>query len=326
MDLKETLRLKIFPNVGYFIFIGIALTIFFFSSFVIVLFRTKSSEKIKMPNLVGKNYIRVHNELERLRFKVKLETERNPGKNDGMIINQSIPAGKLVESGSRLYLTINEGYDRIEIPDLKGQTLKRTKSILEKVLSGDTYVSLEIGGITYTSPQNNESPDTIIEQFPPAGTITNAGEKIYLLVTSSQKLDQSVHLENQPIGLLTTYFHRNKYSFKIDEIISPEYLSLNGLVKKGEWKDGTFHLSVYFKKTLKLPQFPSYEYFEYEIDDDGLYTTQITFPNGNSTNDFLPEKYKKDEVWKFLVYKNDDVEIKLLDANLKKIYKDKREF
>ncbi|MDF3821498.1 PASTA domain-containing protein, partial [Leptospira sp. 96542] len=177
--------LKILPYSGYVLFISFGLLVFFVAAFLVVVVRTKEEQKVMMPSVIGKNYIEVHNELLRLQLKVRLETMRIPEKTDGIILSQSIDPGKEVEAGSKLYLTVNIGFDRVTMPDLKGQDLKRAKSILEKVLSGEVYVPLNIGGITYVPAVGDEPVDTVIDQIPLPGKETSSGEKVYLLVTES---------------------------------------------------------------------------------------------------------------------------------------------
>lgn len=50
------------------------------AAFLVVVVRTKEEQKVMMPYVIGKNYIEVHNELQRLQLKVRLETQRIPEK------------------------------------------------------------------------------------------------------------------------------------------------------------------------------------------------------------------------------------------------------
>ena len=135
--MKEFLnKLKVVPALGYLLFITTGLIVFFIAAFLVVLLRTKSASSVMMPDLVGQQYTEVHNELMRLRLKVRIENKRYPEKNDGEIIYQSISAGKNVEAGAKLYLTVNNGMDRVKMPELKGQTLGNAKAALDKILSG----------------------------------------------------------------------------------------------------------------------------------------------------------------------------------------------
>ena len=137
-----------------------------------------------MPNLLGRTYVEVHNELTRLRLKVKLESKRFPDKLDGMILYQSIAPGKPVEAGSKVFVTVNIGTDRLKMPELVGLHLDNAKAKLKSVLSSDTYVSLVIGGVTFVEAEEGQQPDTIIQQIPQAGKMISTSEKVYLLVTN----------------------------------------------------------------------------------------------------------------------------------------------
>ena len=81
---------KLKPFLGPFVFISASLLVFFFAAFTIVLFRTKGSNKITMPKLIGRSYLEVHNELSRLRLKIKLENEWYPDKMHGTILSQLV--------------------------------------------------------------------------------------------------------------------------------------------------------------------------------------------------------------------------------------------
>ena len=153
--MKEFLnKLKVVPALGYILFITTGLIVFFIAAFLVV-----------------------------------FENKRYPEKNDGEILYQSISAGKAVEAGSKLYLTVNTGVDRVKMPDLKGQTLNNAKAALDKVLSGETYVTLSIGGITYIPVSAGQSPDTVVGQIPESYLVTQEGLysfKVYYFETENK--------------------------------------------------------------------------------------------------------------------------------------------
>lgn len=248
-DNSKTAKFKLMSFTGYLMFFGLGLLFFFFSAFIVILVRTKSDTKIIMPDLVGQNYVDVHNELMRLRLKVKIETKRYVDKNDGEILYQSISPGKKLESGSKLYLTINNGTDRILIPDLRGQQLNNAREMLNKVLSGENYVSLELGGITYIPLSEGLTPDTVFDQIPEPGKSTTTREKIFLLVTESgNKNDKSSSFSPEHMGIpfpfVATSMQRYKKSFRIKEILQAKDRRENGLITNVENNGNSFLLSV----------------------------------------------------------------------------------
>jgi hypothetical protein len=241
--------LKLMPLTGYVLYFGLGLLFFFLSAFIVILVRTKSDTMIIMPDLVGQNYVDVHNELMRMRLKVRLEPKRYIDKNDGEILYQSISPGKKFESGSKLYLTVNNGVDRVIIPDFRGQQINSAKALIDKVISGDSYVSMSIGGITYIPIAEGLTADTIIDQIPEPGKSTTTREKIYLLVTESgNKNDKSSSLSNpfmgNPFPFVATALQKKNIPFKLRDIITTQDKRENGLVTKVEETGGVFQLAV----------------------------------------------------------------------------------
>ncbi|MCB1140704.1 MAG: PASTA domain-containing protein [Leptospiraceae bacterium] len=223
--------------------------IFFFAAFLVIAVRTRGDSTLIMPDLVGQNYIEVHNELMRLRLKVRLESKRYPDKNDGEILAQSISPGKKLESGSKLYLTVNNGVDRVIVPNLKGQQLNSAKAILDKVLSGETYVSMTIGGITYVPLTEGLTPDTIVDQIPEAGKNCTTREKVYLLVTEGAnrvgvRVPEKNDLLGKPFPQIAISLNKNSQPFRIKEIVKTGDKRENGLVTSVDKKGDLFELIV----------------------------------------------------------------------------------
>lgn len=328
---------KILPWSGYVLFLGMGLLVFFVSAFLVVVVRTKEDQKVVMPAVVGKNYIEVHNELQRLQLKVKIETQRIPEKTDGIVLSQSISAGKEVEAGSKIYLTVNIGFDRVTVPDIKGQDLKRAKGILEKVLSGEVYVPMTIGAITYVPAVGDEPPDTVIDQIPLPGKETHSGEKVYLLVTESpneKKVGQSIdkkldlsYLKEMPTPFVVDVLQRKKIPYRLKNIQKPEFRSQIGLVKEIELKQEGADITAYFLESSESLKF-DYELLSYEIDDDDVYSASLSYvsekDNAEKEKEILTsQKFKEDEVVQFLIYRGGKTKLSLVgkDSGTAKVWK-----
>lgn len=313
------------PFLAYFTFIGTGLVVFFLAAFFVVLVRTKSSSRLIMPDVVGQNYIDVHNELTKLRLKVQLETKRFPDKNDGEILYQSIPAGKVIEAGSKLYLTLNVSVDRVVVPDLKGQQLNTAKALLSKVLSGDTYVQMEIGGITYVPQTEGIAPETVIDQIPEAGKITNTREKVYLLVTEGKAKESSMNLpfENQPFPFVAFALSEKKESFFIKEIVELKSPKENGLIQKVEKKgEDHYNFTVNFFEFDKKPA-QSYEKFVFKPEATTEYTAKLYFTDNSEKpvkKLFNNLKLTGGISFPFIFYRSGNVKVEIEDTT-KKILK-----
>jgi hypothetical protein len=306
--------LKILEFRGYVLFISLGLVVFFLGAFLVVTVRTKNPHQTTMPNLVGKNYLSVHNELLRLRLKVNLDEIRIPEKNEGEIISQSVSPGKNIEAGSHVYLTVNQGYDRVEIPNLKGQSLTRAKEMISKVLSDDIYVSLPIGGITYIEATNDESSDSVIDQIPEPGKITHSGEKIYLLVTEPKNkitIDDQTFL-NQPFPFVIQSLNRSKFPWRLKEFVTTQIRNESGLVRsiqKNSLNTDLVVARLVEDKSLE----EGYEFAEWEVDEDGIYSIYIDNLKNNErlSTLMISQPWKEGEKLNFAFYRKGDVVAKI---------------
>lgn len=88
----------------------------------------------------------------------------------------------------------NSNDDKIEIPNLEGLTLSEAKTKLKEL-------QLYYGGYSYMA--SDEKEDTVIGQNPPAGTITEPGAEVKVVlsdgpereVTLSQEVDLPIHID-----------------------------------------------------------------------------------------------------------------------------------
>jgi len=320
--------IKILPYSGYVLFLSLGLLLFFVAAFLVVVVRTKDEQKLTMPSVIGKNYVEVHNELQRLQLKVRLETLRIPEKTDGVILFQSIDPGKEVEAGSKIYLTVNIGFDRVTIPDLKGQDLKRAKAILEKVLSGEVYVPLTLGGVTYVPSVGDEPPDTVIDQIPLPGKETHSGEKIYLLVTEgtsekkSSQLEDVKNLEKYLTGVPTPFavdhLQRKKIPYKITEIKKADVRENSGLTESVIMSGTGAQIVTFLHRAEEKLNF-IYEAISYTVDDNDSYSAILTYIDKATGNELKKEILtsqilKEDEKLNLMFYRVGNATLSLVGA------------
>lgn len=312
--LKEFLeKLKIMPVMGYVLFITTALVLFFISAFLVVLTRTKSSSNVTMPDLVGQQYTEVHNELMRLRLKVKIENKRYIEKNDGEIIFQSISPGKTIEAGSKLYLTVNMGVDKLQMPDLKGQSLSNAKANLDKILAGENYVSLDIGGITYVPKQEGQTPETVISQIPEAGKNITTKEKVFLLVVEPDSKDNSSRVDDfkgQPFPIVAKSLVAKKLKFKITDLIPTKDRRESGLIESYSINTDLYTFRVYYFQSEHKIQ-SGYETFSYKIDSSKEYKLNLKQNDKEEIALFEGVKYETGENLNFVFYREGNVKVSL---------------
>ncbi len=318
--MKEILeKLKVLPTMGYVLFISAGLTLFFISAFLVVLLRTKSNSTIIMPEIVGQEYIEIHNELQRLRLKVKLDTKRIPEKNDGEILSQSIPAGKTIEAGSKLYLVVNKSIDKLQMPDLKGQSLSNAKAKLEKILAGDTFVNLEIGGITYIKAIEGQTPETVVGQIPESGKNITTKEKVFLLVVEpsfKEKSSLNTNYSGQLFPLATNSLFISKTPYEVSEIILTKSKNESGLIAEDKiLEDGKHDLKVfYYQYENKINS--GFEKISYKISDSKEYKLiEENLDDKKEKTIFENLKFSKDQIFNFVLYREGNIKVSLYDMN-----------
>jgi beta-lactam-binding protein with PASTA domain len=278
--LNLSIKERVKPLLGPIMFISSALLVFFFSAFLVIVFRTKVSQYVNMPDLLGRTYVEVHNELMRLRLKVKIEEENFPDKIDGLVLQQSIPAGKKIEAGSKLSVVVNVAVNKVSVPNVVGLHLDNAKSKLQKVLTGDSYIELEIGGVTYIPARDGLQPDTVIQQIPEAGKITTSKEKIYLLVTEPDIKKQSSGL-NQPTQWVDMYFpivasalNYQKKKWKVEKLSKTQDKKENGLIESFQERNGVYLFTVKYIPSQRRTE-SGLEVIEYEIGSDSAYSAKL---------------------------------------------------
>lgn len=250
-------QLTIVKSLGRLLYYSIiAVALFIFTALSIFILRNPESEKINMPDLVGKYYIDVHNELSQSRLHVIMRKRRFLDQPPGIVLHQSIQPGAFAHSGETLYVVVNQPEPIVTMPDLKGTSLQASRSILERINYNDETYSLEIGAITYI-PSATVPANTVLEQFPPSGTEMKVQDKVYLVVSvqtgrGMTGINRPEDMVGQNITLAQTYFNKMEKDYKIAELIKPKDPSLIGTIKAVERVKGDremYHLTVYYRSS-----------------------------------------------------------------------------
>lgn len=320
---QEQIKEKYLPIGGYILFLAAGLLLFFSAAFLVVFVRTKSTAKVIVPDLVGKSYPEVHNELNRLQLKVRLENKRYPDKTDGIILYQSIRPGREIEAGSKIVLAVNTGVDRLLVPDVRGQSIDSARANLQKVLAGETYVELQIGGITYIEPQADQLPNTVLDQIPEPGKNTTSREKVFLLVTKAPSKTKEefspTSFQGASFPLVQKSLTRSGIKSRVEEIIHTRVRTENGLIQSARMEGDEIRFKVfYFEPELAVES--GYELFSYEVDDNGEYKAVVK-PENQDVADVLtlPVALKDGEKFQTVFYRKGSVKLTLLDATDSKV-------
>ena len=231
---------------------GIALGLFFFSAMAVFVLRNRATDTIVMPDLVGKYYINVHNDLIQSRVTVQLEHRRYPDQPHGIVLYQSIPAGSIVGVHEKLYVTVNEGDPVLNMPDLNGLSIQAAKITLNRITKGDDVFSLEIGAVSEI-PVKDVPPGTVIDQFPKAGDSVMVQDRVYLLVAKEVDRNPSegveLALKNQQISIALEWLNQRGLEYRIRTLKKPEMNQSSGRVwQVSQMEDGTVLLDAYYRE------------------------------------------------------------------------------
>ncbi len=131
----------------------------------------------EVPNLKGRTVRDARLKLETrglkfgtVRYKSSAEFPANT------IIEQNMPPGSEVRQGSRVGVIVSQGptTTRIEVPMVTGKSLAEAERILRQR-------KLKVGKITYRE-SSEFLPNTVIDQYPRAGAVIDAGQSVDLYV------------------------------------------------------------------------------------------------------------------------------------------------
>ena len=124
---------------------------------------SKGSEKIEVPNVVGKADADAQSAIKSANLKVGTVTyEYDDSVEKGKVVSQSVKAGKKVEAGTEVSIVVSKGQkpeEKVEVPNLSGLTYEKAKSLLEsyglKAKKGGEEESEEaVGRVSRWSPYN----------------------------------------------------------------------------------------------------------------------------------------------------------------------------
>lgn len=139
----------------------------------------KSGKEIELPSLEKKSEEEAKSILDGLNLKVNIARKYDDKVDKGLVIEQKPQAKTKVREGSVVELTVSDGFQLQDMPDLTGKTIQEAKNMLESL------------GLTI-STQNSEFNDKvengkIINQTPSPGSKVDQKVKISVSVSKGQE-------------------------------------------------------------------------------------------------------------------------------------------
>jgi hypothetical protein len=300
--MKEKPEYQFFVSISRLLLYGaLALAIFLSVAFFIFMLRGSASEEFPMPDLVGKYYIDVHNDLARMQIRSVIQKKSYPDKPAGLILAQSIDPGAKVSVREKLYIVVNQPEPVLEMPELVGASYENAKAKLASMPADEEVYALQIGSVSFV-PAPNVPAGTVIAQYPAAKERVSPFERAYLLVAQSETAKDMKDagpipkqglldtIPGQNIAIASQFFVTLKKEYRIRSIKSPASFVDSGVVQSAEEKDGVVYLDVLYKKPSERFQ-NGLEKISVELDEPGVCKGELI--RGNETSQFFLTKDRK---------------------------------
>ena len=279
---RKSFYLKIIAKIAAVFFVGFSIYLFV-STFMLVML-TKSTREVKVPDVVGKRFVGVYNQLGRIGIRPEISFKDVFDYDDGIILRQYPESGKIVNVDSKLTLIVSRSKILIEVPVLLGIDFPMAVNKIKNLHAQGRSIALTTGIVSYVS--SVKSPDgVVLDQYPRPGERVTPDTKINMLVSlGNLKMDnkmplmkgQFIELSFDPLmarGVEISEEIVEVWEKEKSGLIFSQEPSEGGILKKG----GTVKLKVNWYPMKDHP-YRAYEKVEYVIPDDweeGLYEAYI---------------------------------------------------
>ncbi|HPJ35468.1 MAG TPA: PASTA domain-containing protein [Spirochaetota bacterium] len=249
-------------------------TVYLFASTIILIFLTKSSAEIKVPEVTGKRYVDVSNGLTRKGFKTELKFIDVYDIEDGIILRQYPESGEVALEGSKLTLTLSRSKFFIDVPNLTGSQLPIAINKLKNLHYQDKSVSVSTGVISYM-PSAKTAANVVMEQFPRPGAKISPDVKVNLLVSSGEEgADKKMpDVKGQSIDLCYDLLFSKGLAIR-EEVVKTGDINRSGIIESQSIAAGktinegdSVTLKIYYYQLTEHP-FSAYELVDYTIPSD----------------------------------------------------------
>jgi len=160
--------------------VSLIVLIFLFNSVLMPLY-VKHTKLVKVPNVVGMNFVDAKRLIEEAGLDVKQGDLRyDESKPVGIILDQNPFAEQFVKSGRRVYLIVCGGEQLIDVPKLTGKTLRDAKFTLEQR-------NLNIGEVAKKFSYDY-AEDIVISQIIQPGSRVKKNTKVDLIISNGAQI------------------------------------------------------------------------------------------------------------------------------------------
>ena len=141
---------------------------------------TRHGSEFPAPNLVGQSLQAAQQELEESSSSMQIAERRfSPDSPDGTILEQRPLAGALIKRGRVFSLVVSRGAELIDVPRLRGYTVRQAELIIAQV-------GLAVGG-RGSEIDDSVPTGTVVRTIPRAGTSLPKGAAVNILVNDRKQ-------------------------------------------------------------------------------------------------------------------------------------------
>jgi beta-lactam-binding protein with PASTA domain/predicted Ser/Thr protein kinase len=129
-----------------------------------------------VPSVIGLPQKEASQQLKDAGFKVSTQKQFSDTVKSGRVIDTAPAVGTLIERGTTVTMTVSQGQEQVQVPDVIGETEDNARSAIEGA-------GLRVGKVT--EQESSEDPGTVIEQSPAAGKQLAKGSAVDLTVAKA---------------------------------------------------------------------------------------------------------------------------------------------
>ncbi|MCA9791934.1 MAG: PASTA domain-containing protein [Candidatus Eremiobacteraeota bacterium] len=169
-------------------------------------------EEVEVPAISGKEVAEAYRILESVGLQLQIHESRHEKTvPDRVVISQNPAAGRKVRKNRAILAVVSLGPELIDVPDLKGKTIREAKIVLSNS-------RLRVGNVTYKDPVYGQ-PEQILNQRPGPGERVRKGEKINIQV---QKGSGS--------AMIDVPNWKGQHVYDMDRLVADSNLVFSGIV------------------------------------------------------------------------------------------------
>lgn len=336
--MSEKPQYQFLTGLARFVFYAVlTLAIFFGAAVVIFILRGSSTETNAMPDVTGKYYVDVHEDLNgRLQLRVRLKKRAFNDRAAGLVLYQSTAPGSLVQPREKIELIVNQPDPLLKMPDLMRASIQNARSSISRLAGDERVYALTMAAVSEI--ETDEAPaGTVLAQFPPAGQSVTPGESVYLLVAKEARQvpvaaagrqtapispEEANGWAGQNVTILGEYLSRRGIDYRLGEIQPPPSAAENGQVFSvaGPEAAGSggapLQLNVYLDRPDERYG-SGYELIEVDLDEPGSCRGEVQNLARTETGElplprriFATEAHGDDETVSVILYRTGENEVR----------------